>query len=471
MLAISTGGIGPMDISQSTKAKGTSKEEEKAMEAFASLMDMVSTKQDVTGFGDSETQDVNSVITDKSNSSEYESYMKENSVKSHKYENGAKTVKSDNSTDNKDVETFDVNDTEKAVQVATDVIKDVKEILTEELGISEEELESLLADMGISIQDLFTGTNLKDFILQISNATEVDLLINEDVAKLLNNILDKFNSLLEKFGITDVQSFVDFVEENQVEIMNQFDSVVNAMVTDINAGDDDATNTQVESDVDGEETVAKANNTQQTSEGEEASLESKIVTQTTDEGSRQETDSNPQIATNLSQAIDNAVTTNGIDATAFVDAVQEADIIRQIIDQIKVTVSKDVKSMELQLNPEQLGKVQINVVSEEGVMHTKIIAETEAAKQAIENNIAILKEAFNNNDLKVESIEVMVASYGYFDQPRDGQFDEEQQNGDVSTSKGSINVNELSDDAELTEEEELQVEMMKSQGNSVSYLA
>ncbi len=471
MLAISTGGIGPMDISQGTKASGVSKEEEKAMEAFASLMDMVSTRQDGTGYEDMETGDVDSIITDKSGGSEYESYMKENSIKSHKYEDNTSTAKTDSHTRDKDVKTFDVKDADAAIETAAEVMSDVKDMLKEELGISDEELEKLLSDMGISLQDLLVGNNLKDFILQFSGATEVDLLINEDVATLLNDINSKLNDILQKFGVEDAQSFAQFVNENQLQVTENMtkDMSVNTMVDENVTMDEQS---DIITDTDSEQTSNKVNGDVSVTENSDQTLESKITTQSANEGSRhnQGSDANAQIATNLSQAIDNVTSAGTIDSTAFVDAVQEADIIRQIIDQIKVTVSKDVKSMELQLNPEQLGKVQINVVSEEGVMHTRIIAETEAAKQAIENNIAILKEAFNNNELKVESIEVMVATYGFFRQTQDGQYEGEQGSKDTMRA-GSINISELDEDMELTEEEELQVEIMKSQGNSVSYLA
>ncbi len=464
MLAISTRGIGPMDISQGQKSNGVSKEEEKAMEAFASLMDIVSTKQDDTGCENVVTDDTSLAISDKANDNKYESYIKENSVKSHKYDEDTKVVNTDKSNEDKNVETFNVED-EEAVATATQILKNVKEVIKEELGISDEELDKLLQDMGISLQDLLLGNNLKDFILQFSDATEVDLLINENVANLFSNINTKINDILQKFGIEDTQSFIEFVDDNQIQIMENLSSEVDVE----NDVDGDAV---VESEPDKNTTVNKTTSDMDTSDNQKATLESKITTHSSNENSGYNADSetNTQVATNLSQAIDKAVTTSGVDATAFVDSVQEADIIRQIIDQVKVTVSKDVKSMELQLNPEQLGKVHINVVSEEGVMHTKIIAETEAAKQAIENNLVLLKEAFNNNELKVESIEVMVATYGFFEQTQDGQYGEEQGNNDALKT-GSINIGELEDDVELTEEEELQVEIMKSQGNSVSYLA
>ena len=186
-------------------------------------------------------------------------------------------------------------------------------------------------------------------------------------------------------------------------------------------------------------------------------------------GQTSEQNNSQQVVTSFNQALDNTVNANvNVDVVTFTTDVQEADIIRQIIDQIKVTATKEIQSMEVQLNPENLGKVYVNVEAKDGVMQAKIIAETEAAKSAIENNLAILKENFSNNEIKVEAIEVMVAAYGFFEESQNGDFDNQEQTNDTSKSIGSINVSDLGDE-ELTEEEELEVEIMKSKGNTVSY--
>ena len=151
---------------------------------------------------------------------------------------------------------------------------------------------------------------------------------------------------------------------------------------------------------------------------------------------------------------------------SYTEAVTEADIVRQIIDDIKVNLSKDVTSIEVQLNPENLGKVQVHVATEDGVMQAKIIAETEAAKNAIENSLALLKETFENQDLKVDAIEVMVGTYEFFNEGENDEFQNESNNS--SNKTGSINLDDVVQE-EVSEEEQLQIEIMKAQGNRVSY--
>ena len=98
-------------------------------------------------------------------------------------------------------------------------------------------------------------------------------------------------------------------------------------------------------------------------------------------------------------------------------------------------------------------------------MQAQIIAETEAAKNAIEGSIAALKEAFQNQDLKVETVEVMVATYEFFNQSDAG---EKQGENSPSKKTGVINMVEIPEE-EMTEDELIEAEMMRAKGNSVSY--
>lgn len=61
------------------------------------------------------------------------------------------------------------------------------------------------------------------------------------------------------------------------------------------------------------------------------------------------------VISNLNQAMAQA-TGEEIAATPFDTSVTQTDIVRQVVDEIKLNLSKDVTSMTLQLNPEQLGK-------------------------------------------------------------------------------------------------------------------
>ncbi|MBR3833254.1 MAG: flagellar hook-length control protein FliK [Lachnospiraceae bacterium] len=488
MITISTGGIGPMDITTNTKAKGSSKEEEKAVDAFASLMNMVSSRQDQPEVSASDDMDINNITASKDPSKEYEDYSKQENIDTSKdkFQDTEETsVKEDTQVSKSSDAESKVDEENQIIDKVVALIKEVKETLKEALGLTDEELNSLLADMGIDVSELMIGDNLKNFILQAQGATNVELLVNENLAKLVSDVTNQVANLVEQYGFTDAASFeqlvVDNVESIEMALQNSDKNV------DINVdGAYEIKNDNVQNFV-GEEAQVESsefNEVKTKTEGSEYKVDSKVEgdgltekvsiksTSETGQDMAQSSDTNQnnhQIAANLNQAIDNTVNVNAnIDTTAFVDNIQEADIIRQIIDQIKVNVGREVQSMEVQLNPENLGKVYVNVEAKDGVMQAKIIAETEAAKNAIENNLAVLKENFSNNELKVEAIEVMVAAYGFFDDSQNGDFENQEQTNDTSKTIGGINVNNL-DEEELTEEEELEVEIMKTKGNTVSY--
>jgi flagellar hook-length control protein FliK len=89
------------------------------------------------------------------------------------------------------------------------------------------------------------------------------------------------------------------------------------------------------------------------------------------------------------------------------------EIANQIIEQIRVVVRQDQTSMELQLNPENLGKVNLSIRAKEGVMTAQFVVQNELTKEAIESQIYTLKDTLEQQGVKVETIEVTVAHYEF----------------------------------------------------------
>ena len=488
MITISTGGIGHMDIMTNSKPKGASKEEEKAVDAFASLMNMVSTRQDANSdISQTEDMGVSEVAPAKNAGNSYETYKTQEKVDTSKDPevNEADTSIKENTQTNETSEVDSNQEVDQQIDESAAVVDEIKTIIKDALNITDEELESLLVDMGIQITDLAIGDNLKNLILQAQGATNVDMIVNEGLANLVNEVVVQVNDVIVQHGFDNLQNFEKFVINNKEEIEVALQDVDNN--SDISISDDvklvseelvediDQSVEAETADGDYEDYQNKTVNDKSELELGEEGLAKKIVADTTTEigyqqaGHHNTETGQGQIATAFNQAIDNAVVNDtNIDATAFTSNVQEADIIRQIIDQIKVNAGREVQSMEVQLNPENLGKVYVNVEAKDGVMQAKIVAETEAAKNAIENNLAVLKENFSNQELKVEAIEVMVATYDFFREDTNEDFDNQEQTNDTSKSIGGINVNNIGEE-ELTEEEELEVEIMKAKGNTVSY--
>ena len=500
MITISTGGIGPMDITAGIKSKGASKEE-KAVDAFASLMNMVSTKQDNGDAIRNTDVDVTEVAPQKDVAKEYETYSKQQEVDTSKdkLQNTENSVAKEDTEVSGSKELDDGSTDDQITDKVAALVKQVKDTLKEKLGLSDEQIESLLADMGITAPELLVGDNLKAFVLQAEGATNVDLLVNEDLSNLVKNVTDEITNLILDSGFDSGFDLGTFINDNALVINEALEKIdinvdivsddaeINNYVNDnidsldttvqleqnVNSDVDNSIHVEDEASVDQTKDTSKQPDGVKTSEQPDTvAKESVKVNHNNDSGQEMGHEhnfeqSNQQIQANLDQALNN-VSNSNIDMTSFAGNITEADIIRQIIDQIKVNVGSKVQSMEVQLNPENLGKVYVNVEAKDGVMQAKIVAETEAAKNAIENNLAVLKENFSNNEIKVEAIEVMVAAYGFFEESQNGDFDNQEQTNDTSKAIGTLNVSDLNED-ELTEEEVIEAEIMRTKGNTVSY--
>jgi len=150
------------------------------------------------------------------------------------------------------------------------------------------------------------------------------------------------------------------------------------------------------------------------------------------------------------------------------------DIMNQITEFTKVTVEQTQSSIEMQLNPEHLGKIYLQVVSKEGIITAQLAAQNEAVKQAIEGQVALLKENMNQQGLKVEAVEVTIASHEFEQNFERDRQQETQENMEKETSKSQrfISINQMDELAGLmTEEESLVAKIMLENGNSMDMTA
>lgn len=472
MLAITASGIGKIDTTAVSGSK-TKGKDEKAAETFASLMNISSTVNTDVDTATTNLQSktkVEKTSDAQANQNEYRADAGQ--VKQPVKESAKTDTGSDVETQVKDIpademdsvmaEEVLVTDDQEMVlpEVISEILQNLMDFLQNQLGISDDEVNQLLEQMDMKLSDLLDFSNLRGFVLKAEAMTEVDLLINEDVSRMVEQLMDDFAKFLQENNISDV--------ENVQVVLEKFISNPETLQENPQLLQENPQMETVEPEVNFQKNPENPEKPEILSQEREVQVpvaeESANMAET---GTRHEENGNG-VVENLNHAISQI--TSGQELTEvveFADNIQEADIVRQIIDEIKVNITKEVTSLELQLNPEHLGKVQISVSTRNGIMQAQIVAETEAAKQAIENNLAVLRETFNNQELKVEAIEVMVATYEFSRQGQEDQFANGQQK---QTEKGTNGIN-LGDETEdeLTEAEQLEAEIMKAQGNSVSY--
>ena len=464
IVSIQSGGIGKVDMSQTGNAADKLKSKDKASGMFADLMNLTSANPDTITKAADDTltkKDADVVkradtnVSDGKKQTDLNKYTKTDVKPEATHVSGEKTNQSETPQETDEIDL--------KAQLLSVKLKKL-------LNVDDETLENLLQTTGVLVQDLLDPTAMQDFILQVNDATSVDLLIDESLNNLVQQALQLLNDVLtESTGTGNTEVYPD-------EMVFQGDTASAQTEEQPAAGTEKMQ--MAETEAEPAVHITPENKTVQTdakgSGIENDNAEVQITVQTENAG---DTDASADwmkqnaedVISNLNQAMTQAATGSALTET-YDTVVSQTDIVRQVVDEIKLNLSKDVTSMTLQLNPEQLGKVQIHVTTKNGVMQAQIIAETEAARNAVESGLSLLKEAFDNRDLKVDAIEVMVGTQDYFENG-EAQTQADAESGRENQRKRVTGINLQADsDDEISENQKLESEMMKAQGNQVSYM-
>jgi flagellar hook-length control protein FliK len=97
----------------------------------------------------------------------------------------------------------------------------------------------------------------------------------------------------------------------------------------------------------------------------------------------------------------------------------ETDLIRQIVQRMTLNTSGRRSSMQIQLKPEFLGNMRMQIMTEDQKVMIRIVTETCQAKEIIERNIEMLKAELQQHGLQIHKVYVAVAPED--EQGRNGQ--------------------------------------------------
>ena len=417
---------------------------------------------------------------------------------------------------------------EEAGEVLEEAGQEVIDTLCEEYGVDEETIQNLLDDMGLSALDLLNPQNLVSFIVQLTGvASGEELLLDESflsVMETVNHLAeDLMNELnVDRNGLQALIAEMDFVTSDadgfEQIVESAMDTIIPDTTEETNATTDKLPTTETNSTVetvpvteDGTKaenvtTAVNAKEVQETDSAEdvveivkeqpeekkESELKVKVEKQDApteikdswnefrdsmagqqrgENFNANETIVQTQTTANVSQIFD-GLTTPQFSSYLSADTVQ---IMEQIVQQMRVTISNEVTTMEMQMNPENLGKVYVNISSEEGVVNAQFHATNEVVKEALEAQISTLRESLNQAGVKVDAIEVTIASHEFErNLEQNHQNPEEQMHAQEENTKKRRNLNLDSLDeltGMMTEEEALVAQIMKDNGNSVDFTA
>lgn len=136
-------------------------------------------------------------------------------------------------------------------------------------------------------------------------------------------------------------------------------------------------------------------------------------------------------------------------------------------------------TVEMQLNPENLGRLVLSVTEKHGAVTAQITASNEQVKEALQTQMVELRSTLQAQGIKVEAVEVTVATHE-FEQNLDGNTSAngqmQQQAGEQHAGNGngrrSLHRNSLDELSGLmSEEEALVAQMMRDNGGTVDFTA
>ncbi len=366
----------------------------------------------------------------------------------------------------RDTEKTDEKDLKKAQEVLGTIVQNLIGQITETFSISEEELQGIMDDLGMTKMDLTDPASLNELLMNISGAQDSFALLTDE--NLYGNVKGIMNLQNELVGQAQEDLKLTYGEWQQTVAGIAQETVTEPVIT-------------VKTDVDDTANMAAGSQTGLTQEPE--ILENQAAQNTQEEkagdfGEKQEQAANGEHGNLLLQNLKEGNFLTQLQQTAQTEEAGQTDtqyIMRQIMDYMKVTVKPDSSDLEMQLHPQSLGTLHIQMAAKNGVVTANFITENETVKAALESQMVQLKENFTEQGIKVEAIEVTVQTHQFeqnLEQGRDGSGSREAEAGVGKRRTRRINLNTaFAEDEPQTEEDRIAADMMSANGNTVDFTA
>ena len=154
--------------------------------------------------------------------------------------------------------------------------------------------------------------------------------------------------------------------------------------------------------------------------------------------------------------------------------VSTEDIMNQIMDYMKINLRGGLQELEMQLHPASLGNVNVQIASKDGVITAHFTAQNEVVKNAIETQLIQLKTQFEEQGIKVNEVEVTVAEHRFEENFAGNEEHQGEQQAGSKKNRRKINLNELDLDEmpeDMDDSDKIAADMMARSGNTVDYTA
>ena len=316
---------------------------------------------------------------------------------------------------------------------------EVIDALAEKTGMTEEEIESVLNELGITVFDLLLPQNLQQFLQHIHNVEDsMELLSIPNINQTYKDIMSLFQDLKESFPILQ-----NIVGSNEIlksttinnEEMMQIDLFMEKQTQEESAQNIPTTSNNVllekQSQFDTNFSQNNSDTQSQTVTDEITVIDIKkdeaISTNSSSTLSNDELEESDEIgAVNLNNEFVENIELNGnniivqqniisdgriIESTqAQINphSVNTEQLINQMVEHIKVNITEDTTEMNLQLKPDHLGNLSLKIITERGIITAQFVAESQTVKEIIEANFNQLKDVLQEQGFLIQNLEVSV---------------------------------------------------------------
>ena len=394
-----------------------------------------------------------------------------------KINKNVKNVEDANGTDQ-------VSDNPEVKDALETLEKELVQEIAKELDMDPEELVELMTALGMKPLDMLQPENLAKLYMECNNQMDATMVVTcEQFQELLSQVkslgeevrhdlsMDK-NQFAEAVSMMEaLEQPVELDESMAKELMAQDSAThkINEVTTeDVEAGiplEEDGQVQQVETM---EETVKTVEDTQSV-------MKQESFDQRGEDTFHQETGTQTgSVVMSDNSSVSNAEIPEA--PHTYVDITDTIQMIRQLADNVRVAVSTDTQWMEMQLNPENLGKMLLHVSQKEGAVSAQITTQNEIVRENLMLQMANLQERLESAGLKVDAIEITVSSHAFEQNLEQGQNRQEQdqaaEHRNTGSTRRNLNLSELDGLSGLmSEEEQLVAQIMRDNGNSVDFTA
>lgn len=399
----------------------------------------------------------------------------------------------------------EISDEDKAAleDTAKELDSEIKKAIADTMDVTEEEVEDAMEAMGLSAMDILDASNLAKLLTELTGNEDVtNVLLSEAFTEIKTEItqifsdfanqsdmpIDEFSQVMTELLDTEVmpEEIPNLDEAGPIKGASEdaiasevVDTIESTQITQHVTKTDSEGNVEAyETAADGKETITVVNRAKP-----ENASETKNDNNSSDgknnSGNKGKTESvnehtviNAQVEGNTSFEVNPTQT----EMPNYTPQINPQELIEQLVEKTKASFTNQETSIEMILNPEELGKLMLKVAEDKsGHMTASITVQNEDVKEALVQQMTLLRDNLNEQGVKIEAIEVTVSAHE-FEENLENQFSGDEKQGEEAEKQANvrrnINLNDLDSLSGIMSEEEMLVaQMMADQGNTVNLTA